>query len=128
MQLGLTFSRSRLCRSPCGKALPFRLTQKYFAAVPPRRSLKRIRTTDGKPEAFRKGGGTGASGLMTGHFICSGKFVPMHHRPFFRVTQASPASPVKPAEKIPLPPGSLTVTLPPPGCLSLSERNAIAFD
>ena len=52
----------RLRRPMSGKALPFRLTQIYSEAAPPkvRRSLKVICLPDGEPQAHRSSGGTAA--------------------------------------------------------------------
>jgi len=51
----------RLCRFPCGKPLAFRWASNSFAARPPRQSLTLLLRANGKPEAFRKGGGKAAS-------------------------------------------------------------------
>ena len=52
---------SRLCRLPCGKPLAFRsplMIKKGLRLG--RRSRKKNRRSDGKPEAFRTGGGKAA--------------------------------------------------------------------
>jgi hypothetical protein len=61
-----------LCRLPCGRALPFRISLFHCEAVPPlvqagRRSLC-IKRTHGKAEPFRTEGGAAARASMTEDF------------------------------------------------------------
>jgi hypothetical protein len=44
----------RLCRSPCGKALPFRECFKQLRGYAAEAEPQTIRKLKGKPEAFRK--------------------------------------------------------------------------
>jgi len=50
----------RLCRIPCGKPQAFRLASDSLAARPPEAKSLPFHVVNGKPEAFRTGGGKAA--------------------------------------------------------------------
>jgi hypothetical protein len=66
--------RLRLCRSPCGKAPPFRIAPGEFGGSAAEAKPQRPEAGDGKPEAFRKGGGEAAKSI--------GRMTKLHYKIF----------------------------------------------
>ena len=59
--LGVRLFVMRLCRVPCGKPQAFRQAENSLAATPPEAEPLFSKIANGKPEAFRIGGGTAAN-------------------------------------------------------------------